>query len=108
MLYTGTVSYMAPDVIESNSYNEKVDVYSFGLIVWEMLERRSPFPDAMQAVDVVMLVKDGKRPEFSELPSGDKIDQNSLQRLKALRQLVVGCWNNDPVRRPSFSEILQV
>jgi serine/threonine protein kinase len=39
----GTVRYMAPEVVHSHPYNEKVDVYSFGLLVWEMLAYRRVF-----------------------------------------------------------------
>ena len=99
---------MAPDVIESETYTKSVDVFSFGIILWEMLERRSPYQNAVQAVDVVMMVKEGRRPEFSDIPPTEGTDRNSIQRLKALRQLTQRCWNQDAAKRPSFQEILQV
>ena len=34
---------MAPEVITGNKYNEKVDVYSFGIILWEICHEKPPF-----------------------------------------------------------------
>mmetsp|Transcript_9718 Transcript_9718/g.18647 ORF Transcript_9718/g.18647 Transcript_9718/m.18647 type:complete len:125 (+) Transcript_9718:864-1238(+) len=40
---TGTLRYMAPEVIRNDSYNEKVDIYSFGLLLFFMITGRAPF-----------------------------------------------------------------
>lgn len=39
----GTVRYMAPESMRGEAYNEKVDVYAFGLLLWEMLAWRRAF-----------------------------------------------------------------
>lgn len=41
----GTVIYMAPEVIESNIYNRKIDVYSFGIMIYEIITNSIPFPE---------------------------------------------------------------
>lgn len=40
---TGSLRYMAPEVAQHHEYNEKADVYSFSLILWEMLTGTKPF-----------------------------------------------------------------
>ena len=40
---TGSLRYMAPEVALRKSYNEKVDVYSYGIMVWQMARDRVPF-----------------------------------------------------------------
>jgi mitogen-activated protein kinase kinase kinase 7 len=35
---------MAPEVVLKNEYTEKSDIYSFGIILWQLLTRREPFP----------------------------------------------------------------
>ena len=41
----GTISYMAPEVIKGTSYTNKIDVYSYGILLWEMITRNEPFGD---------------------------------------------------------------
>lgn len=43
----GTISYMAPEMIKGNSYTNKIDVYSYGILLWEMITRSEPFGDEM-------------------------------------------------------------
>ena len=40
---TGSLRYMAPEVALRKPYNEKVDVYSYGIMVWQMARDRVPF-----------------------------------------------------------------
>lgn len=39
----GTFQWMAPEVITGTSYNEKIDVYSYGIILWEIMHEKPPF-----------------------------------------------------------------
>merc|ERR1719356_411204 len=39
----GTYHWMAPEVLDGNSYDEKVDVYSYGICLYELIARRIPF-----------------------------------------------------------------
>uniref|UniRef100_A0A1S4M3R0 Tak1, putative n=1 Tax=Ixodes scapularis TaxID=6945 RepID=A0A1S4M3R0_IXOSC len=41
----GSAAWMAPEVFESSNYTEKCDVFSWGIILWEVLTRRKPFED---------------------------------------------------------------
>ena len=48
----GTPQWMAPEVMEGQRYNEKVDVYSFGIVLTEIFTRQMPFADSYKGFDV--------------------------------------------------------
>merc|ERR1719229_729167 len=84
---------MAPESIKDQQYNEKTDVYMFGITMWEIMFGRAPFEhldDINTAMNVVM--KD-ERPEFLwDLPPG-------------MKTLISICWDKDPAKRPTFKEV---
>lgn len=41
----GTISYMAPEVLSCEEYSNKVDVYSYGMLLWEIVTRKEPFSE---------------------------------------------------------------
>ena len=89
----GTPQYMAPELISSTSYDLKVDVYSYGLILYEMCELVKPFQD-MSINEIFKKVVDrGERPPFS----------NKTPQI--LRSLIEKCWAQNPEERPSFIDI---
>eukprot|EP00752_Nemacystus_decipiens_P009861 g8798.t1 len=92
---TGSMRYMAPEVVESLPYNEKVDVYAFGLLLWEMLEDRRVF-DGMGVTDFYeRVVNAGARPNLDPAWPQD------------LRKLISQCWHADVDRRPNFRTIAE-
>ncbi|CAM9566352.1 unnamed protein product, partial [Hapterophycus canaliculatus] len=92
---TGSMRYMAPEVVESLPYNEKVDVYAFGLLLWEMLEDRRVF-DGMGVTDFYeRVVNAGARPNLDPTWPQD------------LRKLISQCWHADVDRRPNFRAIAE-
>lgn len=89
----GTPTWMAPEVFMSNDYNNKVDVYSFGIILWEMLTGKTPFKGINNAQLMISICKDNERPI---IPSGTPIN---------FQNLICKCWHSDPNKRPSFQDI---
>ncbi|GAB4834527.1 hypothetical protein Ancab_032785 [Ancistrocladus abbreviatus] len=78
-------------------YSEKADVYSFGMICFELLTGKVPFEDShLQGDKMSRNIRAGERPLFPfSLP-------------KYLASLTRRCWQNDPVQRPSFSSICRI
>ncbi|GBG34800.1 Protein kinase, putative [Hondaea fermentalgiana] len=92
---TGSFRYMAPEVFKHEQYNEKVDVYSFSLIVYWMQTATRPF---VQYTDPVAAVSAAALEEVRP-----KLPKNLEP---GLRNLLSDAWSQQPEGRPSFEEIV--
>lgn len=61
----GSRAYMAPEVALSQPYTEKVDIYSFGVILWQLLTGQTPFADLSEEEYIEKVAKGGLRPNLS-------------------------------------------
>ncbi|GKV02546.1 hypothetical protein SLEP1_g14978 [Rubroshorea leprosula] len=93
----GTLPWMAPELLsgKSNMVSEKIDAYSFGIVMWELLTGEEPYADMHCASIIGGIVNNTLRP---------KIPSWCDPEWKALMEK---CWASDPSERPSFSEISQ-
>ncbi|XP_075939805.1 mitogen-activated protein kinase kinase kinase 7 isoform X1 [Anarhichas minor] len=93
----GSAAWMAPEVFEGNNYSEKCDVFSWGIILWEVITRRKPFDEiGGPAFRIMWAVHNGTRPPLiNNLP-------------KPLESLMTRCWSKDPSQRPSMEEIVKI
>ncbi|GAB2298671.1 hypothetical protein Dimus_032742 [Dionaea muscipula] len=92
----GTYRWMAPEMIKHKPYGRKVDVYSFGLILWEMVAGSIPYEDMNPVQAAFAVVSKDMRPEFPE------------DCPRVIRALIEYCWSSHPERRPEFSHIVRV
>jgi len=91
----GTALYMAPEVMRQEKFNEKADVYSYGLILWELLTGEELFPQYEDLDPFYQAICfDHERPT----PPPDTP--------RSLEQLMRKCWDPEPQVRPSFGEII--
>jgi len=91
----GAVAYMAPEILSSKSeYNTKADVYSFGIILWELYTGLDPTPN-INSVALANMIIEGRH----EL---HKINDDCP---KEWRQIIEKCKEHDPNDRPSFDQI---
>ncbi|KAL3052956.1 hypothetical protein OYC64_005479 [Pagothenia borchgrevinki] len=93
----GSAAWMAPEVFEGSNYSEKCDVFSWGIILWEVITRRKPFDEiGGPAFRIMWAVHNGTRPPLiKNLP-------------KTLESLMTRCWSKDPSQRPSMEEIVKI
>lgn len=97
MTLCGTAETCAPEVLSKNhTYSEKADVYSFGIVLWEMFSRQPLYPDLNFFELSQKVVEEDLRPDLSELP--DKVP-------KSIVSLMQQCWKKEPEKRPSFSSV---
>ncbi|XP_026582505.1 mitogen-activated protein kinase kinase kinase 7 isoform X4 [Pseudonaja textilis] len=93
----GSAAWMAPEVFEGSNYSEKCDVFSWGIILWEVITRRKPFDEiGGPAFRIMWAVHNGTRPPLiKHLP-------------KPIESLMTRCWSKDPSQRPSMEEIVKI
>jgi serine/threonine protein kinase len=92
---TGTLRYMAPEVALGRSYNRTVDVYSFGIILWQILRMQIPFKHMHKKDYMEKVVIGGQRPPP---------DRRWPKKLRALLDI---CWHEEKNMRPDFGYVVQ-
>lgn len=94
MSFAGTVAWMAPEVIRNEPCNEKVDIWSYGVVLWELLTCEVPYKN-VDSSQIIFGVGNNSLylPIPSSCPEGFKL-------------LIKQCWSPKPRNRPSFKIIL--
>ncbi|KAL4278063.1 hypothetical protein GQ457_03G037820 [Hibiscus cannabinus] len=93
---TGTYRWMAPEVIEHKPYDHKADVFSFGVVLWELLTGKLPYENLTPLQAAVGVVQKGLRPIIPKHTHPKFVE------------LLERCWQQDPSLRPEFSEISNI
>ncbi|KAK9820960.1 hypothetical protein WJX81_007609 [Elliptochloris bilobata] len=96
--------WLAPEVLAGRSYDCSCDVYSFGIILWELLTWRVPWEEYEGPWQVVIAVVDrGLRPE---VPPESALPTPPLRQHGAYIALMRRCWATDPAQRPAFDAVI--
>ncbi|BFF91549.1 putative mitogen-activated protein kinase kinase kinase 7-like [Drosophila madeirensis] len=96
----GTPAYMAPEVIMGRKYTDKCDVYSWGVMLWELMSRRPPFSHMENPNQVAVMLAAGL---------GDRPDMNAVRSdcPEAIKQLIRRCWSKEPLERCSMQQVVR-
>ncbi|XP_014214742.1 tyrosine kinase receptor Cad96Ca [Copidosoma floridanum] len=90
------IRWMAPESLYDNIFSVKSDIWSFGVLIWEIVTLGStPYP-GLAAAEVMRRIKDGyrlDRPEHCK---------------RELYNIMYYCWDKDPACRPSFTELVSL
>ena len=93
----GTALFMAPEIMKGGDYSKKIDVWSYGAMLSELLTLKPPYPEEMRMMQIMEGVLRGtlqpRVPQSEELPHPD------------LAELVEHCVRFRPEERPTFVEI---
>ena len=92
---TGTYRWMAPECIRHEKYSYRCDVYSFAVMMWQLVSREEPFNnvEAVQAAELTAL--EGKRPPMPPLIP------------EQVKSIIETNWDDDPMKRWDFGQISQ-
>ena len=86
---TGSMRYMAPEVVDSMPYNEKVDMYGFGVIMWQVATGIIPYLGFSKSDIMTRVAERGERPDVNMRYKMSDAHPNLPKRLKSLLQ---DCW----------------
>ncbi|KAJ8768374.1 hypothetical protein K2173_021527 [Erythroxylum novogranatense] len=93
---TGTLGYMAPEVLEGKPYDRRCDVYSFGICLWEIYCCDMPYPNLSFAGVTSAVVRQNLRPEIPKCcPS-------------SLANIMRKCWDANAEKRPEMAEVVNM
>ncbi|RYG59380.1 hypothetical protein EON64_20295, partial [archaeon] len=84
--YTGSLRYMAPEVVLRKPYSEKADVYSFGIMLWQMARDRVPFKGYNKEEFFSRVVEGHERPKLDKSWPG------------GFSNLLKSCWGVDALK----------
>lgn len=89
----GTIFWMAPELFRGEEYDESADIYSLGVVLWEILALAHPYEGVPQAHLPMLVAAQRRRPA---IPRGSP---------PAFVRLITACWSDDPLERPSAQAV---
>ena len=90
----GIIPYMAPEIFQGQKYTKKSDLYSFGMIMWELMTGRRPFWDQNRDTELIIKIYDGLRPPIITNAPKDYV------------KLMQECWKPNPRERSDDNYII--
>jgi len=88
--------WLAPEIMRKEPYNEKVDTYAYGVILYELVEREQFFGSCGFFSDIQDFVIDSKRPTLSpDIPTD-------------MKRIIEKCWHANQSERPQWEWVLQL
>ncbi|XP_064537217.1 putative mitogen-activated protein kinase kinase kinase 7-like [Drosophila montana] len=97
--HSNSTLLLQAQVLEGKKYTEKCDVYSFGIILWEVMSRKKPFDhlENPNSFTIEKLSANGVRPKLEDVMECDN--------MKIIKTLIEKCWAHDPSKRPAMSRL---
>lgn len=93
--FEGSLPWMAPEVVRGSQHTKQSDVYSFGIVLWEVFTMEKPFFQSNTRATCLLIGNN----ETPSIPEDCPI---------SVRRLMESCWNLTPKDRPTFTEIIKI
>ncbi|KAJ8306492.1 LOW QUALITY PROTEIN: hypothetical protein KUTeg_017037 [Tegillarca granosa] len=94
------LAYRAPELLRGEAPTKKADIFSFGITLWEMLARKTPYSGENQHVVIFGVVAYGQRPKHPEIECGPFEE--------CYRDLYSQCWSANSSDRPDAKELVEL
>uniref|UniRef100_A0A7S1Y5A0 Protein kinase domain-containing protein n=1 Tax=Grammatophora oceanica TaxID=210454 RepID=A0A7S1Y5A0_9STRA len=91
---TGSLRYMAPEVNRREHYGLSADIYSYGVMLWEMCTLHKPYKGMNKEEHAEMVIHKGFRPKINAVPGSPE-----------LKKLIQACWSANAQHRPNFTYV---
>ncbi len=91
----GVLPYIAPEVLRGKPYTKAADIYSFGIIMWEMTSGIPVFNNIPHDFNLFLNICQGLRPDIIK------------GTMPEYAELMKKCWNSDPNKRPTAEELVE-
>src|SRR4051794_14771910 len=82
-----------PEIFQGRKYTKASDIYSFGMIMWELMTGRKPFWNQNHDTDLIIKICDGFRPPI--------VTKATMGYIELMQE----CWHSNPKGRPTASDI---
>ncbi|CAI2185979.1 1790_t:CDS:1 [Funneliformis geosporum] len=92
----GVMPFIAPEILRGQQTTLSSDIYSFGMIMWELSSLNLPFYDKPHDAQLIMELCGGSRPEIV------------IETPDAYVSLMKRCWHSDPSKRPTAEELVYI
>ncbi|PRP86868.1 hypothetical protein PROFUN_03616 [Planoprotostelium fungivorum] len=91
----GPVKWMSPEALTEKEYSHKSDVWSYGIVIWEIIEESDPYPDLSIMEAAIGIATQNLHPVIPE---------NTDSTLQSLMMI---CWSAEPEDRPNMAQIVR-
>ena len=91
----GVLPYIAPEILLGNPYTKAADIYSFGIIMWEMTSGIPAFNNIPHDFSLALNICQGFRPNIIE------------GTIPEYAELTEKCWDSDPNKRPAAEDLIK-
>ncbi|KAK6266714.1 hypothetical protein QUC31_017551 [Theobroma cacao] len=99
----GTYGYIDPEYISTNKFTMKSDIYSFGVIIFELITAIHPHQNLMEYVNLATMSPDG----VDEILDNQLVGKCKIEEVRELAKIAHKCLHNSPRKRPSIGEVTQ-
>ncbi|KAG9298478.1 hypothetical protein G9A89_003946 [Geosiphon pyriformis] len=92
----GVIPYIPPEVLRGEKFTTAGDIYSYGMLLWELATGKPPFHDFCHNAVLIIAILNGKRPEITSplIPP-------------CYAKIIEKCWDDDPKNRPTAEEVVK-
>jgi serine/threonine protein kinase len=104
---SGSLRYMAPEVANCEPYDESVDVYSFGMLMWQVLTGVTPFQGFKKEKFMLDVVQNHFRPDMTRVAALATDRRCCGETVDVMTSIVQRCWDPKRTRRPKMAAVYE-